>query len=216
MFGTLPLARLTPAARTLYTNARDLSEVAALLADPYGYGPDDYADGLALVEEVQKLSAVQSREYGEQFAATSAVESAENELRTLYRTHRRLARTRHARGTSAYAALGLTGQTPDARAALIAETDDFYRMLTDDPALADGIRGLNADAIARDVALVEQTRAALDAQHKETGQAQRATSQRDDAVARLRAHASELAQIAKIALSDHPQLRETLGLRERT
>jgi len=53
-------------------------------------------------------------------------------------------------------------------------------------------------------------------QVKESGEAQRATVVRDDATRALRAHAGELAEVAKVALADQPQLREVLGLRERS
>jgi len=51
---------------------------------------------------------------------------------------------------------------------------------------------------------------------KETGEAQRATVVSDEATRALRAHAGELAEVAKVALADRPQLREVLGLRQRS
>lgn len=216
MYASLPLPELVRQATTLYTNARDNAEVAALLADPYEYGADDYAHGLALVEEVQHLNAEQQREYGEQYTATATADTLLEDLEALYVAHRRLARTRHRRGTPAYAALGLAGGVADSRAGLLAETDAFYRMLGENATLTEGIRGLGASAVARGRALVEDARTAVNAQAREVGEAQRATRLRDDAVHRLRTHAAELAEVARIALADRPQLIEVLGLPDRT
>ena len=58
MFGTLPLDRLAARARTLYTNARDTPEIAAILADPYGYTPADFDAGLALVAAFPGLARI--------------------------------------------------------------------------------------------------------------------------------------------------------------
>ena len=215
MFGTLPLDRLAARARTLYTNARDTPEIAAILADPYGYTPADFDAGLALVTDLQQAIADHVREYGEQFLATEASEDATAALAALFTAHRRLARTAVPRGTARYDALGLRGLVADGEAALFDQTGTFYQTLTDDPTLADGIRGLNPAAVARGLAAVETARAAEDAQVKETGEAQRSTVLRDRAAHAVRIHAGELAEVAKIALTDQPQLREVLGLLER-
>ena len=215
MFGSLPLDELVARARTLYTNARDTDEIAALLADPYGYTPDDYAAGLGLVADLQQKLADHAREYGEQFAATEASEDATADLEALFVAHRRLSRAKVDRGTARYAALGLDGRVADAEAALFDQAGTFYQTLTDDPSLMDGIRGLNAAAVTRGQDAVEAARAAEDAQVKETGEAQQATVARDQAARALRVHAGELAEVAKVALADRPQLRELLGLRER-
>ncbi len=155
------------------------------------------------------------QEYAEQYAATGAASAALAAAEVLYARHRRLSRLRHPCGSAGYRALGLTGRVPDSDAGLVAAAGAFYRALTDDPALAEGVRGLTPAAVADGLARVAAARSAMDTQSRETGEAQVATRLRDDAVALLRAHAAELAGTAKEALADEPQLRETLGLRER-
>ncbi|MEM1054674.1 MAG: hypothetical protein AAGI52_04040 [Bacteroidota bacterium] len=215
MFGSLPLSDLVAKSRTLYTNARDDAGINATLTTDFGFDPGHFDAGLALVEEVSALDADQQREYGEQFVATEKAQQAVADLRALYSAHRRLGRAAHRRGSAAYNALGLSGNTPDERARLLADADAFYRAIEDDPTLADGVRGLTPTIVGKARDAVEDARAAMDAQTQEAGEAQRATALRDDAVARLRAHAGELAEVAKIGLADRPQLRERLGLLER-
>ena len=216
MFGSLPLDELVARARTLYTNARDTPDVATILADPYGYTPEDYADGLALVADLQQKIADFVREYGEQFEATEASDDATADLEALFSAHRRLARSKVKSGSARYTALGLVGNVARSETALFDQASTFYQTLADDPSLADGIRGLPPEAVTRGQAAVEEARAAEDAQVKETGEAQRATVVRDQAARALRVHAGELAEVAKVALEDQPQLREVLGLRQRT
>lgn len=216
MFSNMRLDELVARARTLYTNARDDAQIAALLANPYGYKADDYAAGLALVQEVTNLDADQEREYAEQYAATAAAAADLATLEGLFVAHRRLARTRHKRGTAGYNGLNLAGGIADDDEGLLAQAEAFYRMLEADPSLAEGIRGLNAAAVTDGLARVAAARKAYDAQARETGEAQRATHLRDDAAGRLRAHASELAEVARVGLADYPQLREKLGLLERS
>ena len=215
MFGSLPLDDLVARARTLYTNARDTPEIAALLADPCAYAPADFDEGLARVAALQQAIADHAREYGEQYAATEVSDDATGDLEALFAAHRRLARATVRRGTARYAALGLTGNVAKSEAALFDQAGTFYQTLADDPALADGVRGLTPEAVAAGQAAVEAARAAEDAQVKETGEAQLATAARDAATRAVRVHAGELAEVAKVALADRPQLRELLGLRER-
>jgi len=215
MFGSLAPDQLVARSRTLYTNARDTPAIATVLADPYGYTTADFDDGLARVQALQQAIADRAREYGEQYTATEASDDATADLEALFAAHRRLARAAVGRGTARYGALGLAGKIADGEAALFDQAGTFYQALTDDPALADGIRGLTPAAVAAGLAAVEAARVAEDTQVKETGEAQRATVTRDAATRALRVHASELAEVAKVALASQPQLRELLGLLER-
>ena len=215
MFGSLPIPELIAKARTLYTNAQFDEDIAGPLTTDFGYTPQDFTDGLALVDALAKRDADQRREYGEQYTATEAVQTATSDLRALYTAHRRLGRAAHRPGTAPYAALGPQGDTPDDRESLIRDADTFYRNLETDPTLASGVRGLTPAAVAAGRAAVEAARAATDTQARETGDAQRATATRDDAAHALRLHASEMAEVARIALADQPQLRERIGLLER-
>ncbi len=216
MISDLSIPDLVARSRTLYTAARDTPEIATALADPFGYGPDDYAEGLALVQEVESLDTHQKREYGEQRTAVEAGQSALDALSGSYTAHRRIARAQVARNSAAYANLGLSGNAPRTQNELISAARTFYTRLSSEPTLTDGVRGLDADTGAEGLALVTAATDALTTRDIETGQAQRATSVRDDAVSRLRTHARELAELSRIALADTPQLREVLGLLERS
>ncbi len=213
-FASLPLADLIRDARTLYTGARDTPDAAALLADYYTV-PDDFDAGLTLVADVVALDATQKVEYADQFAATSEAQRLTEEVKSRYSAHRRISRRAHARDSEGHRALALSGDTPNGRADLLRRAGTFWQTIVDRPDLVSGVRGLDAARAQDALALLETARTADDAQTQETGQAQRATDARDTQVAQLRRDAGELAEIAHIALSDRPQLLETLGLMDR-
>lgn len=213
---SLPLADLVSRARTAFTNARADAEAAPALAS-YGYTDAALDALLDLTEDVEARMATQAREYGEQYAATSAAAAARADLEALYTRHRMGARIRHKRGTDAYRALGLDGTLPQRGDAVLAQADTFYRLLEQDTALAATLAPmLDAAAIAGGRAAVEAVKAANATQAKETGDAQRATTHRDDAANRLRAAYSDFVATARLALSEMPQVRERLGLLERS
>lgn len=84
-------------------------------------------------------------------------------------------------------------------------------MLTATPAVT--LDQAAVDAALAQADAVDATRAA---QTKEAGEAQVATRQRDEAMASLRGYLSDLRAVAKVALVAQPQLRETLGILERS
>lgn len=100
----------------------------------------------------------------------------------------------------------------------MAQANQFYRALLDDAALLVTMSGYTLDQAAAETArnaldAVEEARAR---QIKETGEAQVATRQRDDAVAVLGGFMSDFHNVARIATEDQPQLREKLGMLERS
>ena len=212
-FNGIPFSELVDAARKLYVGLRDTPAILDAL-DDYGYDADDAAEGLALVDAALAADATQQREYAEQYAATAAAEEALLALEILYTRLRKLARRVHPRGTPGYTGLGLDGDVPDDDDAFIADAERFYRTADADPTLVTGVRGLNKTTVADGLAHVETARAARDAQAEEAAEAQQATGLRTGAVARLRAHAAELAGTATDVL-DPSNLRESLGLMDR-
>ena len=215
-FESMPVDRLLRATHTLYTNARDDAEIAADLVE-FGYtNPDDYDAGLALRTAVTDGLSAQSKEAADETLATRAAQRATAQLRARYVRHRSAARRAHRSGTEGYTALHLAGPTPDARDAILSDARHFYDTLTAHPHFHDRIRGLDAAAITDAQALIAALDTATAAQAKESGEAQRATVTLNDALDALRAHSSELAYAAQDALADKPQLREKLGLLERS
>jgi hypothetical protein len=213
-FSHLPTPELLTAAERLYSGARDTPGVLDALAD-YDYDREDFAAGLALVAALRDAIGDQAVETAEARTATAAARAATDAVRRAYTRHRTLARRKHPRGTPGHSALALDGDTPDDDDQLLADADRFYATLEGAPDLAAPIRNLPASAIDAAQAAIDTAGAADATQTRETGEAQRATVARQTAERVLRAEAAELAEAAKLALEDQPQLREALGLLER-
>ena len=205
---------LPVAASALYTGVRDTPEILALLAD-YGYTTADADAGLDLVESAEDEAAEQTAEYAEQYAATAAAHTAVATLEAGFVRLRRLARIKYPRGSDAYRALGLAGRLSTRAPGILAAAGTFYRAADANPKLLDDIRGIDKADIDDGLARLDAARTALDTQSRETGEAQQATAEAIAARVRLRAHASEMARTATVALDGRPQLRESLGLLER-
>jgi len=216
-FLRLSIADLLRDARDLYTNARDDAEVFAVLsAEPWGFTAADFDAGLALVDTATEALKTESREGREARRATHDYDVAVDAVRASYNRHRARLRDRIARDDPDYAGIGLVGEAPGDRETLLKEADDFYGFLSGRSDLLAGVRGVSPEAVAEVQALIEAARTAGSAQTREAGEAEGAQKAQQAAVEALRRHAALTAKDAAAALADHPQLRERLGLLERS
>ena len=219
----MSVPELIEAATTLYTNARDTPAIVAELEE-FGYerdpGPEDdagdYDDGLALVADVSRERTEYAAEQADEDEAVQAAAAAAGALRARLTQDRKRARRAYDRDTEGYAALRLSGSTPRARADLAAAADAFYGTIAERPDLVAPVRGLSTERAAEGTALVTAYRTAATDLARESGEVDVASEELKEAVAALREHAAELAAAAEDALADRPQLREVLGLLERS
>ena len=212
-FFDMAAADLFPATTRLYTGLRDNAEIAAALKD-YGYGRTSATDGLALVAALRDAMRAQGTETAEKLSASQASALATAAVRTPFVRHRRLARRAHPRGSAGHSALALGGPVATSETDLFASARRFYETVRDSPELAGTVRSLGPEAVAAALARLDAAESAEDDQSREAGEAQRATALRQAAERALREEAAELAEAAKEALADTPQLREVLGLLE--
>ena len=219
----MSVPELIEAATTLYTNARDTPEIVAAL-EAFGYerdpGPEDdagdYDDGLALVADVSRERTELAAEQADEDQAHDDLAAAVGRLYARLVQDRKRARRAYDRDADGYAALQLSGNTPRAHADLAATADEFYGTILSRPDLVEPVRGLTTERAAEGADLVAAYRAAATDQARESGEVDVASEELKEAVAALREHAAELAASAEDALADRPQLRETLGLLERS
>jgi hypothetical protein len=209
-------AELFASARTALVNGRDIPEVQALLA-PMGYDTGRMEDGISLLGAAELSDSRQAIEYGEKEAATGALAEAFGAFRAACLRHVTLARVAFEPGTAGYVTLGLAGSRADGVPELLAQARQFYRGVVDNAAFATALApfALTPAAAGDALDVADAVEAARAAQAREFGEAQVATRVRDDAVGALRGFLSDYYAVAKVALADHPQLRETLGLLER-
>ncbi|WP_412061756.1 hypothetical protein [Rubrivirga sp. IMCC45206] len=211
-YARLPIPELLRDSLTLYTNAGADPEIAEALADPYQYGPEDYAAGLALRQAVIDASGKKGAEAADSRKATGQAQDAAATLRKRFGRHRDRLRTVHKSGSDGYSALKLSGRVPGDREQMVEAARHLYATLEGRPELAEKVRGLTPAVVAESQALVLASQGAATTQDREQGEAKTASNTYKDAVADLRDHAGEMAGVAEDALSDRPDLLAKLGL----
>jgi hypothetical protein len=215
-FSTYTYAELIRRARTLFTGAKTVPGVTAALVPDFYDSTDEFDEGLALVGRMEDEMGKLSAEQREQYAATERAQALASDVRARYTAHRRMARRAYPRGSESYRALGLAGTAPDDRAGLYEAAGTFWRTIAEQPDLADSVRGLTPTRAQESLDLLETARQADDSQVKEAGDVDVAADTLSATVSALRASAGELAEAARLALTQQPQLQETLGLRARS
>lgn len=198
--------------RILVENARNLPDMSAVLK-AFGYTAERLDQGLALLAETEALIQKQIREYGESYAATKALNEAWAAADGLYMKTLKVARIAFGDDPGAGAALKLSGLRKQTVTGWLEQASTFYTNLT--AGFADQLArfGYTPAKLAAEAALVEGVRKTLQAQAKESGEAQQATMVRDAKVGELDRWIGELRAIARVAFADDPQQLEKLGIR---
>jgi hypothetical protein len=199
--------------RILIGNSQNLPEVSAALAE-FGYDGTRWSEGNALLRRAEDLVVAQRKEYGDQYEATEAVQAAWTTADGAYSKTLKIARLAFADDVQATTALKLSGPRKASLAGWLDQAQVFYGNLVAQPRLVAALAkyGYSAAKVTAEKALVETVHARVQAQAKETGEAQQATADRDAAVTNLDAWAAELRAVVKVALADRPQVLEMVGI----
>jgi len=199
--------------RILIENAHSIPEINERLLG-YGYTPQRWGEGFALLAAAEASVSQQLREYGESYAATEAVNRVWKEANAVYMKTLKVARIAFGDEPKAAVALKLQGPRKETVEGWMDQASVFYGNLIGDATLGDRLTkfGYTAAKLADEAALVDQVRKVLNAQGKETGEARQATADRDRQVADLDAWVGELKALARVAFTDDPQQLEKLGV----
>ncbi len=198
-------------AGTAISNAQQTPDIQAALAT-FGYDEARLQAGADLLAAARAGQAAQKREYGEQYAATAAVDQARQEADAQYRVHRKLVRMVLKGDPQRQVALGLDQPPKYSFSGWLGQTRVFYtNLLLDVEALASLAR-FNIDQAQLEAAQVaiKQVDDLNNAQQREISEAQMATKSRDAAIDELSDWLNEFREIAFIALADNPQQLEAL------
>lgn len=200
-------------ATTILANAQGQPEIAAAL-EAFGYDATVLQEGQALLDTARSLYDAQIKEYGEQYAATQAFETACLQADKAYTAHRRLASIAFKADVQRRADLHLNDRKPNAYAPWYEQARHFYTALLADTEAQTQLAKFKVtpEALQATLAQVEQTSTLKSAQEKEKGEAQNKTKQRDAAIAALEDWLADFKVVARVALQDTPQLLEALDL----
>ncbi len=179
----------------------------------YGYTEAILEAAQALHAEVVELNERQHQEYGEQYAATAAVQAAWDEAAAAYSNAVKIARIAFRGNTTAHAALGLNGRRKESLSGWLEQSRLFYNNLLRNPAFITVMAPYTytQTKLQTEAALVENVATLSELQDKERGEAQEATKTRDAKLDELDQWLADYKAIAEVALSGSPQQLEQLG-----
>ncbi len=200
--------------RTALVNASD-AEVEPLLTAA-DYPPTIIAAKLAELEALKKLSDDQKKEYGEQYDATKNFNDLASSLHPIYLTHVNYGKLIFEDDKAALKVLGLDGRRKQAEMAYCNQALDFYTNGLSNATYKAAInkRGITDTELTAGKTGFTNLKAMIPVKTKETGEAQQATSKRDDAWDTFDEWFVKFKKYAVLALSGTPQLKEKLGWKE--
>ncbi|WP_109831710.1 hypothetical protein [Reichenbachiella versicolor] len=183
----------------------------------YGYGETKILAMKALLDHVKIKQANQKKEYGDQYDATDALDTARQAANAIYNRHLKIARIALKDHRGAWESLQLKGRRKSTYSGWLEQVSIFYQNISQDEGIATTLLefGITADAISDMIAKVKDIEVKTGIQKHEMGEAQEATVLRDQALEELLDKMSDFIGIAKIALEEDPQLLEALGIVQR-
>jgi hypothetical protein len=200
--------------RTALVNASD-AEVEPLLTAA-DYPPTIIAAKLVELEALKKLSDDQKKEYGEQYDATKNFNDLASSLHPIYLTHVNYGKLIFEDDKAALKVLGLDGRRKQAEMAYCNQALDFYTNGLSNATYKAAInkRGITDTELTAGKTGFTNLKAMIPVKTKETGEAQQATSKRDEAWDTFDEWFVKFKKYAVLALSGTPQLKEKLGWKE--
>ena len=202
-------------AQNAISNAQTNPEIIAALA-VFGYGDAKMKAGKVLYTKAAKLQIKQVKEYGEQFAATDALNLAKATTNKTYIVHVKIARIALSGDRGAAESLQLSGRRKESLSGWLKQSKALYTNALSTPAVLEALAefGITKNKLSGAQAQVNDVEVKLNAQFKEKGEAQTATQLRDEAFDELQDWMSDFIAIARIALEEQSQYLEMLGIVE--
>jgi len=200
--------------QTALVNASD-AQVEPLLTAA-DYPPTIIAAKLAELDALKNLSDDQKKEYGEQYEATKNFNELANNLHPIYLKHVNYGKLIFEDDKAATKVLGLEGRRKQAEMAYCNQALNFYENGLSNATYKAALnkRGITDAELTAGKTGFTNLKAMIPVKAKETGEAQQATSKRDEAWETFDEWFVEFKKYAVLALSVTPQLREKLGWKE--
>jgi hypothetical protein len=204
-------------AQVAIANAQANAEIQESLA-AFGYTSEVIQEGKALYDRARTAQQQKQAEYGDQIAATDALNKAWERAKTTYTPLTQVARVAFKNDAGTIAQLALNGRRKKSLSGWLEQANLFYNNALANPDILNGLAkfGITAEKLQAGKAEVEALEGLNAAQEQEKGEAQQATKTRDEAIDVLDDWLDDFLAIAEVALADKPQLLEALGVRVRS
>ena len=176
-----------------------------------GYNKKKLLEGKGMYDHSVELQQAYEGKYGQQYGATDTFYQNLEEVQTLYRRHRKLAKIAYEDNRQQLNILQLNTPIPNRIETWLSHALTFYKALLPDTEMI-AQYGMAEEELLQTQAMTE---ALLDARHRQIsakGEAQRATQQRNKSLMALYAWMKDFRLAARFALREDTQLLEVLGI----
>ena len=203
--------------RVAFQNVETQNEISAVMAE-YGYDAALIVQGKSLLDNARFAYETNKREDDETRVIKKQLDEVIDQLGKSYRLHRKKARVVYMNDTLTLSLLGIDKDVPEAYLPWLETVRKFYVLASSDGDIQQKLSRLKLDVheLTDGLAKVDQIGQLRAEYLREVGESQDATKAKDKAMAEISVWMSEFYSVARIALSDKPQLLEAIGLKVRS
>ena len=203
--------------RTALANASGNEVIKVALAD-YGFGDAEHIVGQKLYDNTHSLWENQKKEDADTLAASAEYKAQYRDVAEVLKRHRDNVRQLFRNEPAYLMELGVQGAFPNKYNEMFDSASRLYTGIKMNDKIQQRLSRIKitpevADAQLRALAVLKTMRSRFDA---ETAESHDATKTKDSAMIEMKEWMDEFYAIARIALYDHPQLLEALGLSVRS
>lgn len=212
-YSRLTVAEFLFQCRLRIKNSLEDEQIQSSVA-PMGYTAERLETGKVLLDESEHLCEQFDKEHGEVEQAFATRDAEREKADKEYQKHLAVARIALKEDKAAQVGLHLNGRRATTLSGWLAQNSTFYKNLLANEAWMAIMANYNttAEALSAGLQLTQNVANYADVILREKGDAQNATKQRDAKLEELAEWVNDYESIAKLALSDSPQLLEKLGI----
>lgn len=210
---TQPIEERVPKYEIMVNNALKDTQISTELA-LYGYPTEHLKAIKSDVDEVKDTMFAFKKEYGEQYQATLIFDKLTIDAHKYYMRFVKFARILFNDDLAAYTALMLSGQRKEDYGGWVIQVQTYYNNMLNNDGYLKEMATLNCSkkSILEGKKLLENTIKAKENQEIERGEAQIATTKRDEKIEALDKTISRLKKVCLVVFEEQPQVLEKLGI----
>lgn len=197
--------------RTALSNASSLPEIATRMA-AFGYQAKKFQEGKALVENTDMLHSLKKDKHDRRLYISQTLKADTKACRKLYMAHVKVARQSFEQASGVQRQLGIDRAIPQAVSQWLPLAYGFYTKLQE---IHDQMTRFTIPAaeVSQGKTMVDAILAQREARYAKKGEAEASTHSRDIVMKEMRAWMKDFYSVARVALKDHPQWLEALGIK---
>jgi len=203
--------------RISFENVAAQPEIAAAMLT-VNYTPQKIAVGEDLLAVTRQIFDLNIIEDDETSVAYNNYLTIKKDAEKTYARHRKLSKVIFRNDPVTAEKLAITGSIPRPYINWIETSRKFYTTAASDPVILEKLLNLNitTEEITASSTQIADLEAARAIYHREIGESQETTQKKDAAFAEMDHWMSDFYTVARVALEDHPQLLESLGVMVRS